>query len=474
MTDGVSEGEHMERRKVALSKVVELGEVNTVGDLVELPKSTLLTPGTFNGVTFLAEEINAAVVPDVMPLTLNHSRNVEDEVGFFRDVVKENGTLKAVPIINLETTKGTAALGYVKNRMKAGLNANLSVELWTTIKDGENGERIATEIEIIKASLVDIGACSPADGCGVGLKKAEAVELGIVPEHPWKYGKDEKGAWKAPTLGDFTEKAWDELTDDEKRSIAGHFAWAPENPPERFTDLKLPHHKPGSHAVVWNGVRAAMAALAGARGGVDIPAADAKKVYDHLAAHYKEFEKEPPEFSEDEHGNWEIKGMEEIDEPEAIEPPKEPAQEPEPAQEAADIKAEVINEDAPEMDEVEEENPQRVNMEVQPCNAAEMEILKAQLDEAKKTIQELKAQLNAYQEKERGELIAELKKYAPGFDFEDKSIQELKELVEFAHAIGGAPTKRKTGVEVQNKKADPKKEFEETLKAHLEKLKKEV
>ena len=39
-----------------------------------------------------------------------------------------------------------------------------------------------------------------------------------------------------------------------------------------------------------------MAALFGARGGVDIPSADRRPVYNHLAKHYKEFGKEPPEF----------------------------------------------------------------------------------------------------------------------------------------------------------------------------------
>ena len=121
-------------------------------------------------------------------------------------------------------------------------------------------------------------------------------KVGVVPQHRWKYGKEDSAQWSKPALKDFTDKTWDELTDDEKKSIAAHYAWAAEMPPKTFGDLKLPHHDPKNHDVIWNGVRAAMAALLGARGGVDIPESDKKKVYDHLAAHYKEFGKEPPEF----------------------------------------------------------------------------------------------------------------------------------------------------------------------------------
>ena len=62
---------------------------------------------------------------------------------------------------------------------------------------------------------------------------------------------------------------------------------------------KLPHQRgDGSQAVVWRGVAAAMGALLGARGGVKIPDADRKGVYNHLAKHYEQFGKEVPEFKE--------------------------------------------------------------------------------------------------------------------------------------------------------------------------------
>lgn len=76
----------------------------------------------------------------------------------------------------------------------------------------------------------------------------------------------------------------------------GFAFYDPENE-ESFGGYKLPHHYvDGDQLVtVWSGVRAAMAALMGARGGVNIPDDDVPGVYKHLAHHYRQFDKEPPD-----------------------------------------------------------------------------------------------------------------------------------------------------------------------------------
>jgi len=76
------------------------------------------------------------------------------------------------------------------------------------------------------------------------------------------------------------------------------FGWYDAEDKENFGSYKLPHHyvRDGKLITPWSGVRAAMAALLGARGGVKIPEGERRRVYDHLAAHYKQFDKEPPEF----------------------------------------------------------------------------------------------------------------------------------------------------------------------------------
>lgn len=161
-------------------------------------------------------------------------------------------------------------------------------------------ERTLLEVRLWDVSLVTFPAyVDTVAHVRMDERVRQALESrGVVPADVSDRTAPEDTPWSAPTLSDFTDGTWEELSDAQKRRIAGHFAWAPEVPPERFTDLKLPHHRPEDGAVVWRGVAAAMAALLGARGGVSIPSQDRRRVYNHLAAHYRQFDREPPEFSE--------------------------------------------------------------------------------------------------------------------------------------------------------------------------------
>lgn len=110
---------------------------------------------------------------------------------------------------------------------------------------------------------------------------------------------DEGTDWAAPALADFTNGMWDELDEAEIKRIASHYAWSANDPAAAVGELKLPHHLPskdGTGKAVWKGVQAAMAALMGARGGVNLPEGDRQDVYDHLAKHYDQFSQEPPAF----------------------------------------------------------------------------------------------------------------------------------------------------------------------------------
>lgn len=116
------------------------------------------------------------------------------------------------------------------------------------------------------------------------------IKNGVSPEDVSRELAPEDQEWYKPTLSDFTDKTWDELTDREKRDIAGHYAWAAEMPPETFGDLKFPHHDPKTHKVVWRGVVQCAARLNQA----DVPDSDIPKIKEHLASHYKQFGRTPP------------------------------------------------------------------------------------------------------------------------------------------------------------------------------------
>jgi len=130
-----------------------------------------------------------------------------------------------------------------------------------------------------------------------GMNEATLASKAAVPYRDTGIA-DEGTAWSKPGLSDFTDESFEDLSDGEKRRIAVHYAYSINMPPESFGDLKLPHHqasREGTGKAVWKGTAAAMGALLGARGGVDIPDADRSTVHSHLSKHYSQFDKEPPD-----------------------------------------------------------------------------------------------------------------------------------------------------------------------------------
>lgn len=93
--------------------------------------------------------------------------------------------------------------------------------------------------------------------------------------------------------------AWDgpaEVREADVEDLKLMATWVDSDNPDIKTSYKLPHHRASDHWTVLRGVQAAMGALLGARGGVDIPDADRRGVYNHLARHYAQYDAEPPEF----------------------------------------------------------------------------------------------------------------------------------------------------------------------------------
>ena len=117
------------------------------------------------------------------------------------------------------------------------------------------------------------------------------IQLRVVPDNvSTEIDEDRRTEWARPTLSEFTDELWGDLSDEERDKIAGHFTWAPEMPPESFSSLSLPHHRASDGKVVWRGLTAAAARL----DQTDVPDSALSAIRAHLGAHYEAFGETPP------------------------------------------------------------------------------------------------------------------------------------------------------------------------------------
>lgn len=145
-----------------------------------------------------------------------------------------------------------------------------------------------------QAGLLNIGLVAEADGGMIRILQASVVSFEETVKAP------EDHAWDAGAA-EGRVRSWAGGPDKEKIEWSKYrraFAWYDSEDPENFAAYKLPHHDviDGRLAVVWRGVAAAMGVVLGAHGGVDVPQSEHRGVYSHLARHYRQFEKEHPEY----------------------------------------------------------------------------------------------------------------------------------------------------------------------------------
>ncbi len=149
--------------------------------------------------------------------------------------------------------------------------------------------RVIKKAQVYEVSPVLVGAGE--DTATLAIKTGSPGESKTVIPFKATEKAPEGEAWEAPTLADFTNKTWADLTDAEKRKFAQHYLWSANMPPEAFGDLKFPHHRPSDMAVVWKGVANCVARLNQA----DVPDADMPAMRAHLRGHYEQFERDVPD-----------------------------------------------------------------------------------------------------------------------------------------------------------------------------------
>jgi hypothetical protein len=167
---------------------------------------------------------------------------------------------------------------------------------------------VITKAELLEFSFVPVPANpyalrlnelgkNVADFVTKGLMLKEIVPAIETPKADegmeWDAVKAEQNirAWASSDgSGDTDKMDWEKY--------AKGFTWYDKDAADSFGSYKLPHHDivDGELVVVWRGVAAAMSVVLGGRGGTNIPDGELQGVYDHLVVHYKQFEKDAPEF----------------------------------------------------------------------------------------------------------------------------------------------------------------------------------
>lgn len=253
------------------------GTVDRQGEIVD-QKSWNLDNFLKNPVVLFAHDHYTPAVGRVVELMYDAEGNLAGEIQF---------AVEANPLA--ETLWKLYSLGYMKGWSVGFGNGS-------AVYDDAKGITILRDNELYEISAVNVPAHQIALAYSKGIdassiEKAirlrKANEKGAIPFHDYGIA-DETAEWNGPMqmseCGDDMEKLKDIC------------AWFDETAPDVKSSYKLPHHQASDKKAVWKGVAAAMGAVLGGRGGVDMPEEDRQAVYNHLAKHYQQFEKEVPEF----------------------------------------------------------------------------------------------------------------------------------------------------------------------------------
>jgi hypothetical protein len=198
--------------------------------------------------------------------------------------------------------------------IKSGFNVGCTTSVGFIPKEFDEADgSVITRAELLEFSFVPVPAnqgVGPAAGRVLTFAEARALNLdvtgmrqkgldftetaGVIPKSLNDTIAPENTAWKKPTLKDFTDKEWADLTEAEIKEITGHFAYAKQFPPQNFDDLKLAYRN-AEGAIVLRGLKSAITSLKGTRSGIEVEG-DVQPVYEHLAKLYTLFGKAAPEF----------------------------------------------------------------------------------------------------------------------------------------------------------------------------------
>jgi hypothetical protein len=221
-------------------------------------------------------------------------------------------TLIGAPLLAYPDHAGSVAVGHFINAVKpdgyiVGTAEVTDGGAWEKIKAGEwkwvspqvyGLTREENDIDVLEDfTFTHIAFVpNPAYSSTQVLSSSHLPSFSAALMGALNVGKKSKGQTYAAYNLAPENRAWDfNAADYTVEQLRRACAWFDESKPDVKASYKLPHHLPDG-TLVWRGVAAAMAALLGGRGGVDIPESQRRGVYEHLARHYGEFNREPPEY----------------------------------------------------------------------------------------------------------------------------------------------------------------------------------
>ena len=149
---------------------------------IDFERSTVIVgDGIYNGIYFPVEELEKAYMTwDRQPINLDHSDKVEDIVGYVTEPAYERNSITVKPVIDDVLPKSVFAKGYIASRLKAGAIPEVSIGVWLDRfeEETDSGNRLtARNLQGDHLALVTRGACSPQDGCGIGLEKKTQIPI---------------------------------------------------------------------------------------------------------------------------------------------------------------------------------------------------------------------------------------------------------------------------------------------------------
>lgn len=205
--------------------------------------ATVLSPGRWNGLEWTAEELRQAVEKTDFSMEQERGDSSPPNGALYYDHEDRSADSFVGQVENVRVdANGDVKTDLVVTDKQAAMNLEFGAPFGVSPKaDGMVDERgKMQDFKFENFSLV----VNPAVKTTWLNEDIETV-LQDMSIHEVKYQGTTEGEWNSPNLEDFTDKSWNDLSEDEKSAVGRHFLISKSGfPAENFGDLALPVVEP--------------------------------------------------------------------------------------------------------------------------------------------------------------------------------------------------------------------------------------